>query len=321
MMKKLAILTSGGDAPGMNAAIRAVVRTAIFNDVKIFGVYMGYNGLIEGNIHELKLSSVADIIHRGGTVLGTARSEMFMTDAGRKKALDSLYNLGIEGLIVVGGDGSMRGALELSKLGFKVNTIPATIDNDLGYTDYTIGFMTAVETATEAISKLRDTSSAHGRANVVEVMGRRCGDIALYSGIAGGAETIFVPEEDISIDNLIEKALNGVKRGKRHHIIVVAEGAKKNAYDIKKIMEEKTDIETKVTVLGHVQRGGTPTVFDRILASEMGNCAVKSMIEGKSGYALQSRCGDIKLIEIERALSIKKEFKSDLLKLANVLSI
>lgn len=320
-MKKIAILTSGGDAPGMNAAIRAVVRTSIFNDVRIYGVKMGYNGLIDGDIEELNLSSVADIIHRGGTILGTARSEMFMTELGRKKALHSLEKLGIEGLIVVGGDGSMRGALELSKLGFPTITIPATIDNDLGYTDYTIGFMTAVETATDAISKLRDTSSAHGRANVVEVMGRRCGDIALYAGIAGGAETIFVPEEDISIDDFIDKALNGVKRGKRHHIIVVSEGAKRSSFEIKNIMEEKTNIETKITVLGHVQRGGTPTVFDRILASEMGNLAVKSLIDGKFGFALQTRCGEIKLVEIEKALLIKKEFRLDLLKLANVLSI
>ena len=209
-MKRIAILTSGGDAPGMNAAIRAVVRTAIYNNIEIYGVKMGYNGLINGDIFKMELSSVADIIHRGGTILGTARSDEFMTDEGKQKALESLRKNGIEGVVVIGGDGSMRGALSLHKLGVKTISIPATIDNDLGYTDYTIGFMTALETVADAISKLRDTSSAHGRANIVEVMGRNCGDIALYSGLAGGAETIFVPEELVNIDKLVSKAISGI---------------------------------------------------------------------------------------------------------------
>ncbi len=251
-MKRIAILTSGGDAPGMNAAIRAVVRTAIYNNIEIYGVKMGYNGLINGDIFKMELSSVADIIHRGGTILGTARSDEFMTDEGKQKALESLRKNGIEGVVVIGGDGSMRGALSLHKLGVKTISIPATIDNDLGYTDYTIGFMTALETVADAISKLRDTSSAHGRANIVEVMGRNCGDIALYSGLAGGAETIFVPEELVNIDELVSKAISGIKRGKRHHIIVVAEGST-DTYRLRDVFEERTGIETRVTVLGHVQ--------------------------------------------------------------------
>nr|WP_311444691.1 6-phosphofructokinase [Ezakiella coagulans] len=319
-MKRIAILTSGGDAPGMNAAIRAVVRTAIYNNIEIYGVKMGYNGLINGDIFKMELSSVADIIHRGGTILGTARSDEFMTDEGKQKALESLRKNGIEGVVVIGGDGSMRGALSLHKLGVKTISIPATIDNDLGYTDYTIGFMTALETVADAISKLRDTSSAHGRANIVEVMGRNCGDIALYSGLAGGAETIFVPEELVNIDELVSKAISGIKRGKRHHIIVVAEGST-GTYRLRDVFEERTGIETRVTVLGHVQRGGTPTVFDRILGSRMGYEAVVLLKDGESGLSLGMKANEIFKSDIEDALSKEKIFNSKMLDIARILSI
>ena len=319
-MKRIAILTSGGDAPGMNAAIRAVVRTAIYNNIEIYGVKMGYNGLINGDIFKMELSSVADIIHRGGTILGTARSDEFMTDEGKQKALESLRKNGIEGVVVIGGDGSMRGALSLHKLGVKTISIPATIDNDLGYTDYTIGFMTALETVADAISKLRDTSSAHGRANIVEVMGRNCGVIALYSGLAGGAETIFVPEELVNIDELVSKAISGIKRGKRHHIIVVAEGST-DTYKLRDVFEERTGIETRVTVLGHVQRGGTPTVFDRILGSRMGYEAVVLLKDGESGLSLGMKANEIFKSDIEDALSNEKIFNSKMLDIARILSI
>ena len=319
-MKRIAILTSGGDAPGMNAAIRAVVRTAIYNNIEIYGVKMGYNGLINGDIFKMELSSVADIIHRGGTILGTARSDEFMTDEGKQKAVETLKQNGIEGVVVIGGDGSMRGALALHKLGVKTISIPATIDNDLGYTNYTIGFMTALETVADAISKLRDTSSAHGRANIVEVMGRNCGDIALYSGLAGGAETIFVPEEPVNIEELVSKAISGKKRGKRHHIIVVAEGST-DTYKLRDAFEERTGIETRVTVLGHVQRGGTPTVFDRILGSGMGHEAVTLLKNGESGFSLGMNGNEIFKMDVEEVLQKKKIFNSKLLDIAKILSI
>ncbi len=317
---RIAVLTSGGDAPGMNACIRAVVRTSIYMGMEVYGVKMGYNGLINGDIYKMELSSVADIIHRGGTILGTARSDEFMTELGLKKAVDKLNENNIEGLVVIGGDGTLAGAKSLSDAGVNVIGIPATIDNDLGFTDYTIGFMTATETAVDAISKLRDTSSSHGRANIVEVMGRHCGDIALTAGLAGGAETIIIPEIKYDIDAMVKKALNGIKRGKRHHIIVVAEGAA-DSYELSKELEEKTGIETKVTVLGHVQRGGVPTVFDRLMASRMGNQAVKLLKNGRTGIALGLKCNEIIKLNMEDALKIPKRIDKDIFEIADILSI
>lgn len=319
-MKTIAILTSGGDAPGMNAVIRSVVRTAIFNDLKVLAIKEGYNGLIKGDIETMTLSSVADIIHRGGTILRTARSEEFMTEEGMTQALDVIKKFKIDAIVVLGGDGTFRGARELAKRGIKVIGIPCTIDNDLGYTDYTIGFLTAVETAVSAISKLRDTSESHGRAIVLQVMGRNCGDIALYSGIAGGAESIVVPEVKLDIDAIINKIKNGKKRGKKHHIIVAAEGAL-DAYELEKIIEEKGGIETRVTVLGYVQRGGVPTVQDRILASDFGYDAVNLLLNGKSGLVLGYKNGKIIEVDIDEALETKKEFNKDLLKMVDILSI
>lgn len=319
-MKTIAILTSGGDAPGMNAVIRSVVRTAIYNDLKVLAIKEGYNGLIKGDIETMTLSSVADIIHRGGTILRTARSDEFMTEEGINQALEVIKKFKIDAIVALGGDGTLRGARELARRGIKVIGVPCTIDNDLGYTDYTIGFLTAVETAVSAISKLRDTSESHGRAIVLQVMGRNCGDIALYSGIAGGAESIVIPEVELDIDAIIKKIKNGKKRGKKHHIIVAAEGAL-DAYELARIIEEKGAIETRVTVLGYVQRGGVPTVQDRILASDFGYEAVNLLLSGKSGLALGYRSGKIIEVDIDEALETKKAFDKDQLKMVDILSI
>ena len=319
-MKTIAILTSGGDAPGMNAVIRSVVRTAIYNDLKVLAIKEGYNGLIKGDIETMTLSSVADIIHRGGTILRTARSDEFMSEEGINQALEVIKKFKIDAIVALGGDGTLRGARELARRGIKIIGVPCTIDNDLGYTDYTIGFLTAVETAVSAISKLRDTSESHGRAIVLQVMGRNCGDIALYSGIAGGAESIVIPEVELDIDAIIKKIKNGRKRGKKHHIIVAAEGAL-DAYELAKIIEEKGAIETRVTVLGYVQRGGVPTVQDRILASDFGYEAVNLLLSGKSGLALGYRSGKIIEVDIDEALETKKAFDKDQLKMVDILSI
>jgi 6-phosphofructokinase 1 len=319
-MRTIGVLTSGGDAPGMNAALRAVVRTGIYNKVRILGIKQGYNGLINGNIEEMNLSSVADIIHRGGTILRTARCDEFPTENGIKKAINVIDIFNIDGLIVLGGDGSFRGAKLLSDKGIPTVGVPCTIDNDMGYTDYTIGFYTAVETVVDAISKIRDTSSSHGRANIVEVMGRRCGDIALYAGLAGGAESIIVPEEEIDVDEVCRKLIQSRNRGKLHSIIALAEGVG-NAYEFAKEIEEKTGTETRVTILGHIQRGGTPTAFDRIIASKMGYRAVELLLEGNSERAIGVKDNDIVDMDFEEALSAKKSFDKEMLNIASILSI
>lgn len=319
-MKKIAILTSGGDAPGMNAVIRAVVRSAIYNGYEVYGVKNGYEGLIDGQLEKMNESSVADIIHRGGTILGTSRSERFETQEGQLKALNILEVFGIDKVIVAGGDGSMKGALALSKHGIDVVGLPLTIDNDMGYTDYTIGFFTAITTATDAISHIRDTSGAHGRANVVEVMGRNCGDIALYAGIASGAESILIPEKETNIDNIAKKALIGKNRGKRHHIIIMAEGAG-NSFEIAEKFEELTGIDTRVTILGYIQRGGSPNVVDRIMASSMGNKAVEQLCKEKGSFAIGMKDGAVEVFNLEEALKAKKEFKDNLKDILEITSI
>lgn len=319
-MKTIGVLTSGGDAPGMNAAIRAVVRAGIFNGFRMMGIRQGYSGLINGDIDDMNLSSVADIIHRGGTMLRSARSDEFKIKEGFKKALNVLNVFGIDGLVVLGGDGTLKGARELSNAGIPTIGIPCTIDNDCGFSDFTIGFFTAVETVVDAISKIRDTSTSHGRANVIEVMGRHCGDIALYAGLAGGAESIIVPEVEFNIDEVCKKAIQGKNRGKLHHIIVLAEGVG-NAYDVSKSIEEKTGIDTRVTILGYIQRGGTPTSYDRIIASEMGSRAIELLKEGKSGRALGIKCNQIMDMDINEALEIKKEFNVEMYNTARILSI
>ena len=319
-MKRIGLLTSGGDAPGMNAAIRAVVRTAIYHDVEVYGIQQGYNGLLNGDMRKMNLSSVADIIHRGGTMLRSARCGEFETEEGFNKAINVVKVFDLDGLIILGGDGTFKGADKLSKSGIPVITIPCTIDNDMGYTDYTIGFYTAVDTVVDAISKIRDTSTSHGRANIVEVMGRNCGDIALYSGLAGGGESIIVPEVDFDIDEVCRKVIKGRNRGKLHHIIVLAEGVG-NAYEVGKEIEEKTGTETRATILGHIQRGGSPTVFDRITASKMGYKAVKLLLEGEYGKALGIKFDKIFNIDIEESLNQKREFDKEMYEIAKILSI
>ena len=243
-----------------------------------------------------------------------------MTDKGFKKALNIMEVFGIDGLIVLGGDGTLRGARKLTNAGIPTIGIPCTIDNDCGYSDYTIGFYTAVETVVDAISKIRDTSTSHGRANVIEVMGRDCGDIALYAGVAGGAESIIIPEVEFDIDEVCKRAIQGKNRGKLHHIIVLAEGVG-NAYDVSKAIVEKTGIDTRVTILGYIQRGGTPTSFDRIMASRMGSRAIELLNEGKSGRALGIKCNKVIDLDITEALVMKKEFNIEMYNTSKVLSI
>ena len=286
-MKKIGVLTSGGDSPGMNAAIRAVVRCGIDRGMTVYGISRGYEGLIDGDIREMDRASVGGIIHRGGTVLGTARSERFMTAKGQDKAVSVLEAFGIEGLAVIGGNGSLTGALELDKRGIKIMGIPGTIDNDLGYTDYTIGFDTAVNTVLDDISKLRDTSSSHGRTTLVEVMGRNCGDIALRAGLAGGAEFVMIPERDYDIGDVCRKILEGAARGKKHSIIIKAEGSKLSSQEVVDKISEITGKDTRMVVLSYLQRGGSPTSDDRILATMAGAKAAELLYDDADSKAIR----------------------------------
>jgi 6-phosphofructokinase 1 len=299
-MKRIGVLTSGGDSPGMNAAIRAVVRKAIYHGVEVYGVYHGYAGLISGNIKKMEIGSVGDIIHRGGTILYSARCEEFKTPEGQQKGIEQLKKHGIEGLVVIGGDGSYRGAKALTEKGFPCVGVPGTIDNDIPGTDFTIGFDTALNTVIDAIDKIRDTATSHERTYVIEVMGRHAGDIALWSGLAGGAETILIPEADYDLDEIIFRLKRGHERGKKHSIIVVAEGVG-SGVEIGKKIKEATNFETRVSVLGHIQRGGSPTAFDRVLASRLGARAVELLLEGKGGRAVgiqQNQLVDHDILEI-----------------------
>lgn len=318
-MKTIGILTSGGDAPGMNAAIRAVTRMALSKGLKVMGINRGYSGLINGEILQMQRHSVSDIIHKGGTILKTARCEEFRTEEGRKKGARVLEVFGIDGLIVIGGDGSFRGAQHLSKLGVSTIGIPGTIDNDLAYTEYTIGFDTSVNTVLDAVNKLRDTSSSHQRVSILEVMGRNCGDIALYAGIGGGAEKVIVPEVGYDINDLCKKILQGKLNGKIHNLIILAEGVG-GASELAKKVETVTGIETRSTTLGHIQRGGSPSAFDRVLASTMGARAVELLLEGKSSRVVGVRGGKITDMDIDEALSMKSEFKEYLYNLSDILS-
>lgn len=319
-MKRIGILTSGGDAPGMNAAVRAVVRVAIYHGLQVSGIRRGYQGLIEGDIYDMDVSSVGDIIHRGGTILQTARCLEFKTEEGLQKGLDMLKMFNIDGLVVCGGDGSYQGAYKLWQNGFPTIGIPGTIDNDLGYTDFTIGFDTAINTVVNAIGNLRDTSSSHGRANIVEVMGRHCGDIALHAGLAGGAETILIPEINFEIDEVCRKLLQGKNRGKLHNIILVAEGVGK-PYEIAQAIEDKIGMDTRVSIIGHLQRGGIPTAFDRIIASRFGNKAVELLIEGKGGRAVGIDGNDIIDVALEDAVKPNDRLNKKMYDLAQMLSI
>lgn len=319
-MKTIGVLTSGGDAPGMNAAIRAVVRTALYNKLRVLGIKRGFNGLIRGEIEEMDVASVGEIIHRGGTILHTARCDEFKTEEGLKKAYNIIEIFGIDGLIVIGGDGSFRGARDISKFGIPVVGIPGTIDNDIACTDFTIGFDTAVNTVLDALNKIRDTVTSHERVNIIEVMGRNAGDIALYAGLSGGADDIIVPEIPVNVDNICRILIEGKNRGKVSYILIVAEGTK-NSFQLAKEIEEKTGLEVRVTVLGHIQRGGSPTAADRILASRMGAYAVKLLISGKGNRVVAIRGSQIVDYDIDEALSMKKDFDCEMYELAKILSI
>jgi 6-phosphofructokinase 1 len=319
-VKKIAVLTSGGDSQGMNAAVRAVVRSGLFHGLEVYAVQRGYAGLINDDIRQMDLRSVGDIIQRGGTILQTARCKEFMTPEGQQAGADNLRKRGIDGLVVIGGDGSYQGANKLSKLGIKTMGLPGTIDNDIPFTDYTIGFDTAVSIVVDAINKLRDTMSSHERSSVVEVMGRYCGDIALYSGLASGAETILVPEVPFDLDEISDRMEANFKQGKRHSIILVAEGVCKGEDIAHAISKRKDSIEPRVTVLGHIQRGGAPTHNDRILASSLGDFAVRKLIEGESGKGCGIIKGELVVTDIDKVVNTKKVFNMELYELAKRLS-
>ncbi|MEX2104889.1 MAG: 6-phosphofructokinase [Bacilli bacterium] len=319
-MKRIAVLTSGGDAPGMNAAIRAVVRKGLYHGLEVFGVYRGYTGLMNGEIKQMTLGSVGDIIHRGGTILYTARAEEFKTEEGQKKAIENLKKYEIDALVVIGGDGSFRGAGKLTEQGYPTIGIPGTIDNDIPLTDFTIGFDTAVNTVTNAIDKIRDTATSHERTYVIEVMGRDAGDIALWAGLADGAESIIIPEEKFDMDEIVERLLRGHNRGKKHSIIVVAEGVC-SGVEIGKDIQDRTGFDTRVTVLGHTQRGGSPSAFDRVLASRMGAKAVDLLLEGRKGQVVVIQSNEVKGIDIDLVLAEKHKLNPDMYKLAGILAI
>lgn len=319
-MKRIGVLTSGGDAPGMNAAIRAVVRTGISMGMEVYGIERGYEGLLDGEIKKMEWHSVGDILQRGGTILRTARSERFITDEGQKHAVDMLETFGIEGLAVIGGDGSLKGGLELSKRGVAVMGIPGTIDNDLAYTDYTIGFDTAVNTVLAMISNLRDTASAHERTTIIEVMGRHCGDIALHSGLAGGADVILLPEIEPDINMVCRRVLRGQQSGKLHSIIIKAEGVEISSEELAKTVEERTGREARAVVPGHIQRGGTPSGRDRVLAAMMGTKAARLMFDDERSKAVGICRGEIVAYDLEEALAVKRTFRRDLYETAHVLS-
>lgn len=320
-MKTIGVLTSGGDAPGMNAAVRAVVRTAIFKGIRVMGIRRGYNGLIDNDIFEMNLRSVSDIIHRGGTVLYTARSPEFKTEEGMQKAVDTCHKEGIDGIVVIGGDGSYRGARDLSLRGIPCVGIPGTIDNDISSTDYTVGFDTAMNTAMEMVDRLRDTTQSHERCSVVEVMGRRAGYLALQTGVAVGATSVLVPEVPYDIDrDIVARMRKTQLSGKKHFIVVVAEGVG-GVQELAKEIEARTGIESRATILGHVQRGGSPTVRDRVMASQMGHNAVELLSQGIGNRVVCFRDDKIINKDIYEALAEQKEFDYNLYKIAHEISI
>jgi len=320
-MQRVALLTSGGDAPGMNACIRAVVRKAVYHGLEVIGIKRGFTGFIEADMEPMNLSSVADTVQKGGTILRTARSDQFLAPEGRAKAYENTIRFGIQGLIVIGGDGSFRGARSFYlEHNLPVVGIPATIDNDIPGTDQTIGFDTAVNTAIEAINKIRDTATSHERAFIIEVMGRNSGFIALAAGLAGGAETILIPERSFSYDEICEKLLRGFRRGRLHSIIVVAEGAS-GGVEVGRKIKESTGIDTKVTILGHLQRGGSPSAADRILASRLGARAVDLLMSGAAKMMVGVNKGEIASVNLDDALNQTKTIDVEMYHLANILSL
>lgn len=305
-MRKIAVMTSGGDAPGMNAAVRAVVRSGLHYGFKVYGIYDGYEGLTKGKIKELHRGDVGGIINRGGTILGSARFPEFKDIEVRQKAIDQLDKLGIEGIVVIGGDGTYRGAQALTDMGINCVGLPGTIDNDISSTDYTIGFYTALQTIVDSIDKLRDTSLSHRRCSVVEVMGRHCGDLALYAGISAGSEFIITPETGFGRQLTLDAIKQSHDHGRRHAVVVVTENML-NVIDLSKEIEEYTGYETRATILGHVQRGGDPVAFDRVLATEMGEYAVELLKDNKGGRAVGLKGMQLVDYDINFALNKKRE--------------
>lgn len=322
-MKTIGVLTSGGDAPGMNAAIRAVVRAGCDAGMRVFGIRNGYRGLVEGDMYELNLRSVSDIIHRGGTMLYSARCPEFKDPAVIRKAVETCRSFGLEGIVTIGGDGTFRGARELTLLGIPCIGVPGTIDNDIACCDYTIGYDTALNTIMDMVDRIRDTTESHNRCSVVEVMGRNAGYLALNAGLAVGATCILIPEVDIDIDSyIIEKMRHTLLTGKRHFIVIVAEGVKGiEAASLAKYIEEKTGVESRATVLGHVQRGGSPTVRDRVLASSMGYAAVGLLKNDEGNRIVAIRKDKIVDLDIIEALNMTKSVDLELYKIANEISI
>ena len=318
-MKKIAVLTSGGDAPGMNACIRAAVRFGLSKNMEMYGVMRGYEGLLKGDIFRMFRHSVTDIIQRGGTILKTARSERFFDEEGRKEARDRLAALGIEGLVVIGGDGSFNGAAKLAcETDIKVACIPGTIDNDLNYTDYTLGFDTSVNTVLNAVNNIRDTMSSHDRACIVEVMGRSCGDIALFSAIGGGADAVVTPEKGLDLDALAAQLKQGEKLGKSSNIILLSEGVC-SAQSLKEQLAAVTDMTLRTVTLGHVQRGGSPSLRDRLLAARFGVKAIECLIAGKKAVAVGVRNEEIVADDLQKALAYPAADRSELFKVCEIL--
>jgi len=321
-MKNIAVLTSGGDSPGMNAGIRAVVRTAIYNDLKVFGVRMGYDGLVNGDIVPMDAKSVANIIQRGGTILKTARSEAFKTHQGRKKAHENIRERKIDGLVVIGGDGTFTGATKfIEEFAVPVIGMPGTIDNDLAGTDFTIGYDTAINTVVAAVDKIRDTAESHDRVFVVEVMGRDSGLIALRSGISTGAEAVLIPEIEVDYDAIM-KRLDKTRKNKSSRIIIVAEGDKEGGEVVaQKIKDNFPHYDVRLSVLGHIQRGGKPTCMDRVLASRLGVAAVEGLIEGRSGEMAGLICGEVRFTPFAKAIKHIANINQNLTRIVEILSL
>ncbi|WP_115461886.1 6-phosphofructokinase [Winogradskyella aurantiaca] len=324
-IKKIGVMTSGGDAPGMNAAIRSVVRACAFHDIECYGIYRGYQGMIEGDFEKMDARSVKGIVNKGGTMLKSARSKEFRTKEGRQKAYDALLKAGIDAFVVIGGDGSFTGAMIFNQeFGFPVMGIPGTIDNDIFGTTHTLGYDTALNTAVDAIDKIRDTASSHNRLFFIEVMGRDVGHIALNVGVGAGAEEILIPEEDLGLDRLLESLRRSKQSGKSSSIVVVAEGDKigKNVFELADYVEENmSEYEVRVSVVGHMQRGGSPSCFDRVLASRMGVKAVESLITGKSNYMVGLKNDIIELTPFENAIKGKSKLNMELLRVSDIMSI
>ncbi len=321
-VRTIGVLTSGGDAPGMNAAIRAVVRSGLYYGIKVFGIRKGYDGLINGDVQEMSARSVGDILQKGGTILQTARSPQFKTEEGLKKAMAMAKVFGIDAIVVIGGDGSLKGGKDLSKFGMNIIGLPGTIDNDIGCSDYTIGYDTALNTVQDAIDKIRDTAYSHERCSVLEVMGRHAGYIAVNVSISGGAESVILPEKPFDMaKDVIKPIIEGRNRGKKNYLVIVAEGVEGKAIEIAKTITEATGIEARATILGHIQRGGSPTVNDRVMASVMGVKAVEVLKNGGRNRVISLKDNKVIDQDLDEALEMKKVLSEDLIKISAILAL